>query len=57
MQAPNIVTYHFADGTKQVCNINSAVLFDEKGRRRPSAILEHICETTAHDIGAVSYEY
>jgi hypothetical protein len=50
------VVYYFADGTKQVCSINSKVLTNEKGRRRTIGEIESIFATTAHDLGAISYQ-
>ena len=56
MDSYNTVTYHFADGTKQVCAINPQVLYGERGRRRAMHEIESVFATTAHDLGATSFE-
>lgn len=49
------VTYHFADGTKTVASINKEIFVNEKGRERsPESILD-IFSSTAHDLGATSF--
>jgi hypothetical protein len=53
----NTVTYGFADGTYQVCNINEQVAFNEKGRRRSIGEISKIFEDTAHDMGAISFKF
>lgn len=50
------ITYHFEDGTKQVSQINNAVLFDDKGKKRTAEQINNVFETTRHDLGAVSFE-
>lgn len=50
------VTYIFADGTKQVCQINNAIKYNEKGRLRSPLEIIKVFETTAHDLGAISFE-
>jgi hypothetical protein len=50
------VVYNFADGTKQICAIGQKSLFDAKGRRKTKGELESMFATTAHDIGAISFE-
>jgi len=56
MDVPTTVTYHFADGTKQICAINDFVIYHTKGRLKSMAELEQIFATTAHDIGAIKFE-
>lgn len=51
------VTYHFADGTKQVSQITDQSQFDEKGRKRNRQSYEKLFSETAHDIGADSFEF
>lgn len=55
MKDYSTVTYHFEDGTKQVCQINSKILVDEKGRKRSESQILNVFETTAWDLGATSY--
>jgi hypothetical protein len=50
------VTYHFEDGTKQVSQINKAVLRDEKGRLRSQEQIMKVFDDTAHDLGAIKFE-
>ena len=50
------VTYHFKDGTRQVSEISKNVFINEKGRQRELHEVVKIFETTAHDLGAISYE-
>jgi hypothetical protein len=50
------VTYHFEDGTKQVSSVGNAVLFNDKGRKRSNEEIQKVFETTAHDLGATSFE-
>jgi len=50
------VTYYFADNTKQISNVNRAVLFDEKGRRRSEEQINKIFIDTQHDLGAISFK-
>ena len=49
------VTYHFEDGTKQVCQISNKILFDEKGKKRSESQILNVFETTMWDLGATSY--
>ena len=56
MEDGQIVVYHFADGTKQIVTIGRQTLFDQKGRRRTQGEIHSIFSTTAHDLGAVSFE-
>ena len=56
MEAGQIVVYNFASGAKQVATIGHKTLFNEKGRRRTQGELHSIFATTAHDLGAISFE-
>ena len=51
------VTYIFADGTKQVSNINSQIFYDEKGRKKDLNAVVNVFQTTAHDLKAISFEF
>lgn len=50
------ITYNFADGTKQVCPINQAVFFDERGRKKQLNQVMEVFNSTAWDLGAISFE-
>jgi hypothetical protein len=51
------VTYHFADDTKTVSNINKEVFINEKNNReRPLDDVLGILDSIRHDLGAVSLE-
>jgi len=56
MNELNTVTYHFADGTKQVSAINNQVLVNEKGRARSEEQINEVFKDTMHDLGAISFE-
>lgn len=57
MEELNTVTYHFENGSKQVCNIGNAVLLDEKGRKRSKEQIEKVFADTMWDLRAQSFEY
>ena len=57
MEDLTTITYHFEDGGKQVSNINENVIFDDKKRKRSKEQIHQIFVDTAHDMGAVSFEY
>ena len=51
------VTYLFKDGTKQVQSLNKEIFTDYKGKAvNPNQIIG-IFETTAHDLGAIGFEF
>lgn len=50
------VTYYFEDGTKQISNINNAILKDEKGRLRSETQINKVFEDTMWDLGAIKFE-
>jgi len=50
------VTYHFADNTKQISNINKEMLVNERGRQRSMEELNKIFLDIQHDLGAISFE-
>ena len=56
MDTPNIVTYYFENGAKQICNINDYILYNMKGKLRSRSELNEIFASIAHDIGAVNFE-
>jgi hypothetical protein len=56
MNELSTVTYHFADGTKQVSGINNQVLVNEKGRARSQEQINEVFKDTMHDLGAISFE-
>ena len=56
MNELSTVTYHFADGTKQVSNINSQVLLNIKGQKRSEDQINEVFKDTMHDLGAISFE-
>ena len=49
------ITYHFENGSKIVLNINKEVFVNEKGRERSLERVLAIFESTAHDLGAKSF--
>lgn len=51
------VTYTFADGTKQVSDINSKVFYGDKGQKRSLDQVMAVFQSTAHDLKAVSFEF
>lgn len=56
MENLTTVTYHFADGTKQISNINKEMLINERGRQRSMEELNKIFLDIQHDLGAISFE-
>lgn len=51
------VTYSFEDGTKQVSNINPTVFLDDKGRNlNLNSVMEKF-SSSAHDLGAIKFEF
>lgn len=56
MNIPTTVTYIFEGDSKQVSAIGEKALLNEKGRLKSEAEMHHMFATTAHDLGAISYE-
>lgn len=51
------ISYIFENGTKQVANINPQIFVDERsGRDKSLNDIMNIFNTTAHDLGAKSFE-
>lgn len=51
------VTYSFADGTKQVSSINSTIFLNEKGKQLNLNSVMEVFQDTAHDLGAIKFEF
>jgi hypothetical protein len=51
------VTYNFADGTKQVSQINNSIFYDDKGRKVDLNNVMKIFQTTAWDLKATSFTF
>lgn len=51
------VTYHFADNTKQVSNLNKEIFINEKNNKDKSLndVLE-LLDSIKHDLKAISFE-
>lgn len=54
--ATGVVTFHFADGTKQTQSINKDIFFDEKGKNLDLYKVVQKFNDICHDIKAIKYE-
>ena len=49
------ITYHFADDTKQVFQINKEVFFNERGKSRSLEDVLEVFTSIQHDLKATSF--
>ena len=51
------VTYNFKDGTKQVSPVNNVIFYDRNNRKVNLNNIVELFQSTAHDLGAISFEF